>query len=329
MKKRVTVLGEGAWGSALSFLFARNGYEVVLWCHHQEVAKQIAQDRINQTFFPRHIFDKSIRATSCIEEAMRHAMLVVEAIPVVYLRTVIEKARPFFHQDHVWVITSKGIEKDTLKLPSQIVSSVLGDDVKRAVVLGPTFATELVEQSISAFDVAVTDPALFGIIKELFENEFVSCFEQVDFIGMQLCAAFKNLIAIGVGFLKGSHAKENTCAFFVASMMQEIAQLLVACKGSREILFCVSGIGDIVLTSLGSHSKNMQYGMLLAQKKSDQEIAALMPVLPEGVNTAFSVQKLAHAKGVLLPICGALAHIIEGKADILLLYRILLQSKAQ
>lgn len=327
MKKRVTVLGEGAWGSALSFLFARNGYEVVLWCHHQEVAKQIAQDRINQRFFPHHIFNAAIRATSCIEEAMRHAMLVVEAIPVVYLRTVVEKTRPFYHQDHVWVITSKGIEKDTLKVPSQIVSSVLGDTVNRAVVMGPTFATELVEQAMSAFDIAVTDPALFDIVKGLFENEVVSCVEQADFIGMQLCAAFKNIIAIGVGFLKGSHTKENTCALFLVCIMQELAQLLVACKGSKDTLFCVSGIGDIILTSLGSQSKNMQYGMLLAQKKSSQEIATLMPILPEGVNTAFSVQKLAHKKGVFLPICGVIAHIVEGKADVLLLYRVLMQSR--
>lgn len=314
--QKVTVLGEGAWGSALAMLFARNGYAVSLWCHHQDVAQQIQQEQKNDRFFPHHVFSPLITATTSAKEAMHDPTIVVEAIPVAFIRSVIEKVRPFCHANQIWVVTSKGVEQDTLKLPAHIIASMLGDDLCRAVVMGPSFAAELAANKMTAFDIGITDPALYDQVAHLFTNSQVVCYKDGDIIGMQLCGAMKNLIALGVGILKGAGIGENGSALFISRMILEIRDLIVACGGSIDSLFRVSGIGDIILTSLGSCSRNLYCGKLLGEGVLVQEMHLKMATLPEGIYTARSIHALANQKGVAMPLSCAIASIVEGSGGI-------------
>ena len=122
--KKVCVIGDGAWGTAIATLLAHNGYQVHLWCHDTANVQLIARSHINQRYLPGYILSDHIVATSSLEDAMRDARWIFQAIPVQYLRSVILEAAPCFKQDQMCVVLSKGIEKDTLLLPTQIIDDI-------------------------------------------------------------------------------------------------------------------------------------------------------------------------------------------------------------
>ncbi len=303
MKKKVAVLGEGAWGTAVSTVLAYNGHIVKLWCNDPCVVETITTKHINQRYMPDVELSKLIEPTALLREAIESVEVVFVASPVKYMRRVLMQARSFMDGVNVLVSLSKGIEQKTLMLPTEIIKEVLGKTVTCAVCVGPSFADEVVQQKFTSIVLATEDKRLSVSIKNLLKNDYFHLYESDDVIGPQVGAALKNVIALGIGVLQGACYGENAKAFVLTKGLHDMATCTKALGGREETIYGLSGIGDLVLTSMGGLSRNVMVGTHFGQGKSLKKIIEEKGVTPEGVNTVQSINELAQRLHIALPIC--------------------------
>lgn len=301
MKQQITVLGAGAWGCAIAHLLATNGHRVTLWCHEPELADEINIQKTNSLFLPGIQLPHNIFATPSLQEALDGASLIFEAVPVSFLRTVLQHAKEFAHPDTVWAILSKGIEQKTLKFPSQILDDILGYKVKKVVIGGPTFARELVNGVVSATTVASDDQARAQLVANILNNDYFKTYLSDDMLGVQAGGALKNVIALTIGIALGSGAGDNTIALLLTQGLQEIGQLTQFFGGKPQTVYGLSGFGDLILTCNGSLSKNLNVGKLLGQGNLLARISS-QGVLPEGINTVQSVYQILLDQKINAPL---------------------------
>lgn len=313
--KKIAILGEGAWGTAVATLLAHNGHSVKLWCYHSELVDEINSTRYNERYLPDIELNKNITAVASLEDALLDAEWICEAIPVQYLRSIVQQVKPYYQNDQCWVILSKGIEKGTLCLPSEIIADVLGDSVQQTVFAGPSFARDLALKTITAVTIAAPDCEHAKELQHLLANEYFRPYISTDMIGVQAGAAIKNVIAIGVGMLDGAGYTDNAKAFMLTRGLHEMAELAVKLGGRQETIYGLSGVGDLVLTAMGSLSRNLEVGKKLAHGQSLEDILKETGYIPEGINTVASMHALMKKYDAQLSICSGIYEVIfEGKS---------------
>jgi len=308
--KKVCILGAGAWGTAIATVLAHNGHQIKLWCREPEVAKNIKTNRINERYLPGVILSPLIEPITDLKDALCGAEYVFEAVPVKFLRSILEQTKSCFSPEQTFVILSKGIEQETLMLPSQIIDDVFGYSVKKAVIAGPSFAQDLAQKSITAVSLAAQDCAIGTSLQEMMATPYFRPYISLDMIGVQVGAALKNVITLAIGMLEGAGYGDNVKAYILTRGLHEMEQIAVKLGGKTETLYGLSGIGDLVLTGMGSMSKNLAIGKELGSGKTLQELETIMHTLPEGINTAASVHQLMTQYALDLPVCQGVYSII-------------------
>lgn len=312
----ITVLGEGAWGSSIALLLARNGHDVTLWCHHASVAQEIAQFHENKRFFAGFAFSDSIVATTDLKEALSSAQMVFEAIPVKYLRATLATVEASRFADMPWVILSKGIEQKTLLFPSQILDAVAGVPVRQAVLSGPSFARDVALRQPTAVTIATSDCDLGVAVFKTVANDHFRPYISRDVMGVQIGGALKNVLALGVGILEGAGYKDNARALFLTRGLQELCVVTEHLGGTRETLYGLSGVGDLILTAMGEQSRNMMIGRALGRGVSLGDCLQEREFAPEGLATAAAVHELIAREKLSLPILGGIYQIVYGEKTI-------------
>lgn len=308
--KHVCVLGDGAWGTAFATLLAHNGHAVKLWCYEADNAQLIARTRINERYLPGQILSDRIAPTASLSDALQGCDWIFEAIPVQYLRSVIKQAAPHVSNEQIWVVLSKGIEKDTFLLPTQIIDDVCGKNHKKAVVAGPTFAADLASKQVSAASVAAADSDVAHELATILANDYFKPVLNTDLIGVQVGGAVKNVITLGVGMLEGAGYTDNTKTFLVTCGLQEMSEIAKTFGGKPETIYGLSGAGDLMLTALGKLSRNLAVGTRLGKGDALQSILNELGHVPEGINTVQTIHQLIEKKKLQLPICNAVYEII-------------------
>ena len=315
-RKAVGMLGGGAWGTAVATLLAHNGYDVYLWCHEQDVAYDIDHNHINSRFLPGVVLPSSIHATNDIRVVFDSCAVIFEAVPVAHIRRVLSSAKPYIHNEHRFVILSKGIEQETLLLPSQIISAVLGVDVVAAIAAGPSFAAELASKKITALDVASTDPDFTDEVRALLKSDYCCPVSSPDPVGIQCGSALKNVLALGMGILEGANQGENTKAFVFTRGLEELASVSRALGGLPQTLYGVSGIGDLVLTALGSASRNNQLGQGLGRGEVLEDIVKRLGTVPESLNTCISLHQFCTLYEIKAPVLEGIYQMVYEKLSV-------------
>ena len=313
MKQSICMLGEGAWGTSMSLLLAHNGHRVNLWCYHEEVAREIQKTRFNQRYLPGIKIDDHIYPMTDIKKAISGATVIFEAIPTEFLRSVVERVMPYYDPEkQSWVVLSKGIEDKTLLLPGQIIQQLFGpeSDVKITVVTGPSFAQDVARQKMTAVVVAADDCTRAKAINELLANHYFKTYLSMDIIGTQAAAAFKNVIAVGVGLVSGAGGSDNTRAYIITRGLQEMALFVQALGGKPQTVSGLAGVGDLILTCMGGLSRNIALGEHFARGASLREIEEQLGALPEGINTLKSVYEIMQRDNFQLPVCAGIFDII-------------------
>jgi len=315
--KRIAILGGGAYGTALATLCTANGHEVFLWCYEQKVADCIKTHRTNENYLPGIVLDKKVHATSDIHEVLScGAQYIIEAVPVKFLRTVLEQAKPSFSRDHTWIITSKGLELNTYLLPSEIIDSVFRHATKKVVMAGPSFAYDLAQKELTAVTVAATDCDVGIKVQKLFANSYFRPYLSLDIIGAQLGGAIKNVITLGMGMLEGGGFTDNAKAFLFTRGLHEMVELAVKRGAQHNTLYGLSGIGDLVLTSMGSRSRNLEVGKRLGRGEHLESILRHTGYIPEGINTVQTLNQMIQKEGLDLPVCQGVYDAIFSKKSL-------------
>lgn len=311
----VTVLGAGAWGTAVATVLAENGYQVKLWCYEKEVAEDIVKTGYNTHYLPNILLSKNIVATHDLAKALVDATWIFEAIPIKFLRTILLQAKPYITSEQKWVVLSKGIENDTFFLPAQIIKDICGD-VSVAALSGPNFAKDLAEKALSATTLASVDCSTVQELQEVVANDYFRPYLSYDINGVQVSGALKNALTVGVGLLKGAGYKENTIAAFVTEGLREVSLLINYYGGKPETVYGLSGLGDFILTAFGSQSRNLKVGTMIGEGMSLDEVLTKTGYIPEGINTIESLHQIILKSNLPMPTYAGIYEIIFEKRSI-------------
>lgn len=314
--KRIGAIGAGSWGTTLANLLAEKGHHVDLWVREEDVYKQIKTDRINKTFLPDMKLVPALNPVRTYEEALADKDIAMMVVPSHVFRDVLNNMKPYLRPEIKLIAATKGIENDTLKIMSQVVEDVLPEEYADyfACLAGPSFAREVIVKQPTAVTIACRDPGHAEILQRLFSTEFFRVYSSDDLIGVQLCGALKNVIAIAAGAADGLGFGLNARAALITRGLAEITRLGVA-MGANPMTFAgLSGIGDLVLTATGDLSRNRTVGLKIGQGMTIEEITSGMNMVAEGVKTSVSSYELAKKTGIEMPIINQVYEILyQGK----------------
>lgn len=311
-------MGAGGWGTALSILAGRAGHEVRLWSRNASVVEEINRAHTNGAYLAGHELPPEISATSEAGAALEDAELVVLAAPSHATREVLTGARPYFSAETVFVSATKGIEIETGKRVSEIVSDVFGRErgASRFVCLsGPSFAQEVANGQPTAVVAASCDERLSRAVQDAFSVQNFRVYTNDDVTGTELGGALKNVMALAAGIVSGLGLGSNSIAALITRGLAEMTRLAVSQGARVETLMGLAGLGDLVLTCTGSLSRNRHVGHELGRGRTLKEVLAGMNEVAEGVRTTRAVKLLAARLGIEMPITEEVhAVLYEGKA---------------
>ena len=306
---RTAVVGAGAWGSALADLLARNGQDVALWAYEPDVVESINRRRENTRFLSGARLHEGVCATSDVAEAIRSAELVVFVPPSHVLRTIARQSASALGDDVTVVVASKGIERETLALMTDVVSAELP---RRAVVglSGPSFAREVAQRQPTAVVAASRNAEASVRVQQALSNDAFRVYSHHDVIGVELGGSLKNVMAIATGIAEGLGLGYNPRAALITRGLAEMTRLGVTLGADALTFAGLAGIGDLVLTCTGALSRNRQLGLEIGQGKKLEESLAARETVAEGVFTTQSAYALAAREDIDMPIVTAVYRIL-------------------
>ena len=299
---RITILGAGAWGTALALSLARRGgHQLCLWSHSGTLAEQLTDAGENLRYLPGFTLPADIDVTADLPRAIFEADVIVCVTPSQHLRGVITHISPMLTRRQIILSASKGIEETTFLRLSQVVASVTANPF--AVLSGPSFAQEVAAAMPTAVVVASSDPLTAQTIQRDFTSSFLRVYTNDDVPGVELGGALKNVIALAAGVANGLNLGYNSAAALITRGIAEMTRLAVACGGRRQTLAGLSGVGDLVLTCTGSLSRNRAVGIELGRGRQLPDIiAGLNGKVAEGVLSTAAALGLAARYAVEMPI---------------------------
>jgi glycerol-3-phosphate dehydrogenase (NAD(P)+) len=303
----ITILGAGAWGTALALTLASKN-QLVLWGRHPQMMQEMQSSRNNQTYLPGFELPASIYATADFDAALKSADLVIIASSVSGLRPILQQCLAYQLKQVVWLC--KGFEEGSQLLPHQVVRQVLGDQVLAGALSGPSFAQEVARGLPCALTIASTSPLLCQQVVAALHGNAMRVYSSNDVVGVEVGGAVKNILAIATGVADGLGLGLNARAALMTRGLAEISRLSAALGGRNETLMGLTGVGDLILTCTGDLSRNRKVGLGLAQGKSLATIVDELGHVAEGVRCAQTVRSLAVKLGVEMPITDAVAGVL-------------------
>ncbi len=299
---RITVLGAGAWGTALALSLARRGgHHIVLWCHSPALAEQLSDLGENLPYLPGFTLPADILVTSDLPGAIFEADILLCVTPSQHLRGVISHIAPLLTPDQIILSATKGIEQTSFLRMSQVIASVTPNPV--AILSGPSFAQEVAAACPTALVVAANDSILAQSIQRDLSSPTLRVYTNDDIAGVELGGALKNVIALASGVVHGLNLGNNAAAALITRGIAESTRLAIACGGHRQTLAGLSGIGDLVLTCTGTLSRNRSVGIELGRGRHLADILeGLHGKVAEGIHSTTAALGLAARYGVEMPI---------------------------
>ena len=308
---KITLLGAGAWGTALAIAFAGK-HAVTLWSREEDVAAELLSSRENRRFFPGYRLPDSVAVSTDFAAAVAGAELLVIATPIAGLRPTAERLKELGSSTPVlWVC--KGFEAGSGKLPHQVVGEVLGQTVRCGALSGPSFAEEVAAGQPTAVALAANDPAFAREAARQLHTTRLRIYANDDLIGVEVGGAVKNVLAIATGVCDGLGLGLNSRAALMTRGLAEIARLGLALGADHQTFMGLAGMGDLILTCTGDLSRNRRVGLALAQNKQLPQILEELGHVAEGVYTAREVDRLSKALAVDMPIGTAVAAVLDGR----------------
>jgi glycerol-3-phosphate dehydrogenase (NAD(P)+) len=323
---RIGVVGAGSWGTALADLIANKGFGVHLWAYEPEVVEQIQSDRENQFFLPGFGLSDNITATNDLKCVVADKNLVLIVVPSHVMRDTTREMAGNIAPETIVVSASKGIENKTHLTMSGVIKENLPElsEQRLAVISGPSFAKEVVQQMPTVVTVASKDPETAGLVQNIFATPYFRVYSADDMLGVELGGSIKNVIAIAAGVVDGLGLGLNTRAALITRGMTEIRRLGVKLGANPRTFTGLAGFGDLVLTCTGALSRNHTVGKKIGEGKKLKEILAEMRMVAEGVKTAKSVYNLSRNVGVDMPISQEMYRILyEGLSPKEAVYRLM------
>ncbi|MFC1765354.1 NAD(P)H-dependent glycerol-3-phosphate dehydrogenase [Planctomycetota bacterium] len=305
MFKTISIIGDGAMGTVLAMLLAEKQLTVRMWGYDAEQLARIEQARENVVFLPAYPIPEAVVFEACDANIFQDVDLIVSAVPCQFVRGVWVRLQPHVPSGVPIVTVAKGVEKETLKRPTEILTEVLGPESPTAVLSGPTIADELARHLPATACIACDAAVLLQNMQQTFNTAWFRVYTNPDLIGVELAGACKNVIAIAAGVIDGIGAGDNAKAALLSRGLAEIVRLGVACGARPETFAGLAGLGDLVTTCISPSGRNRSFGERIGRGMTMQEALAATASVVEGAATCQSLVALARKQGVEMPIAEA------------------------
>ncbi len=304
----ITILGAGAWGTALAISLSTH-HRVTLWARDAAQIAAMRASRCNQRYLPEAALPQALHLTSDLDEAFAGAEFILVAVPIAALRTTLHQiAQLPAPVPVIWAC--KGFEADTAQLPHQIAAETLPPAFRYGILSGPSFALEVARGLPTALTLASGDGQFARQAAQSLHHARLRIYSSTDIVGVEVGGAIKNVLAIAAGIADGMGFGHNARAALITRGLAEMTRLGLKLGGRAETLGGLSGAGDLILTCTGDLSRNRQVGILLAQQQALPDILRQLGHVAEGVYTVREVHRLAQRLDVDMPISAAVYRVL-------------------
>jgi len=314
MADNIAVLGAGSWGTALALSLARNGHQVKLWSHRAAQVMEMQALLGNPAYLPGIVFPPDLSAEADLAEVVGFASQVLIAVPSRGFGTVCEQLRGVIADNTGVAWATKGLDPDTHRLLHQVVSELLGDR-PMAMISGPSFAKEVALQMPTALTVAASSPQFAGLWAELLHGDAMRAYTSTDLVGVEVCGAVKNVLAIAAGISDGLGFGANARAALVTRGLVEMQRLGAVYGAQPETFFGLAGLGDLMLTCTDNQSRNRRAGLGLANGQTPQGVETEIGQVVEGLQSVVEVRAIANRQNIDMPITEQVYQIVCLGAD--------------
>jgi len=309
-RRNITVLGAGAWGTAVAMALSAR-HDVLLWGRNGDAMAAMAASREN-SYLPGFALPPSMAISADFDAAVAHAAgadaLLIAACPVAGLRPLLQQLKNKAIPNLVWLC--KGFENGSGMLPHQIFRQEMGQQLPGGALSGPSFAQEVARALPCALTIASSDAALRSKVVSALHGGTIRVYGSEDLVGVEVGGAVKNILAIATGVADGLGLGLNARAALITRGLAEITRLGVALGGQTATFMGLTGMGDLILTCTGDLSRNRKVGLGLAQGKPLETIVTELGHVAEGVPCARAVRELARSIHVDMPITNAVAGVL-------------------
>ena len=310
---KVCILGAGAFGLALASIFSSNKNYVTVWSHTKKEASKLKTTRKSEKL-KDYIIPKKIKITANLSTAVKKSNLVVIAVPAHALNDVTIKLSKHLNNTSHLLIATKGIEQDTCAFLTEVVERNINTN-KLAVISGPSFAVDIIKEVPIGFSLGVTNVRTKNLIKNLMENENIKLRETPDILGVEVCGAIKNVMAIASGMLEGMKVTDSTKALFLTEALNDIKELIDALGGNKKTILSFAGFGDILMTCTSTNSRNFNFGKLIGEGKLEKAEEYAKNTTVEGLYTLKSIKELIKREHVKMEVVDLISDIIMNKKE--------------
>ena len=296
MMKKIGVLGAGTWGMALARMLSNTGHDVMVWSAIEREIDEFSTTRVHPNL-PDMKIPEEIKFTKRIEDVCAEKDILLFAVPSVFVRSTTAAAAAYIPDGQVIVDVAKGIEADTLYTMSQVIKDELGKDgkhqhVKLVALSGPTHAEEVSLDMPTTIVSACEDLHAAEMVQDVFMNTCMRVYTNVDMLGVELCGAMKNIIALAAGISVGLGYGDNAKAALITRGIAEISRLGLAMGCQKQTFNGLAGIGDLIVTATSLHSRNNRAGMLIGKGCTPDEAVKEVGMVVEGINALPAAMRL-------------------------------------
>jgi len=310
MPGHIAVINAGGWGTALAVLLATAGQPVRLWCRRAERAAEIRSDRENRTYLPGVPLPDDVAPSESLEEVVHGAEAVILAPISRAMRETARHVAPLLQRGTPVLHASKGLEVPSLLRLSEVIAQELAESPV-AVLSGPTHAEEVGRGLPTAAVVACADAGVANRFQELLHGQTFRVYTSSDVVGVELCAALKNVLALATGASDGLGYGDNARAALITRSLVELGRLVEAAGGDARSVAGLAGMGDVVVTCTSRLSRNRWAGEQIGRGRSAAEVLASTPQVVEGVPATQAAIALAERYSVDMPVCRTVDQVLN------------------
>lgn len=319
MVSKIGVLGAGTWGIALSRMLANSGHEVEVWSALPSEIDELYFSHRHKNL-PDMEIPTTMKLTKSIREVCCDKTILLLAVPSVFVRETMRLAQQYIPDGQIIVNVAKGIETDTLLTLTNVIKEEVNSDrkhenIKLVALSGPTHAEEVAKDIPTAIVSACEDRKIAEKVQDIFMNTCMRVYTNTDVLGVELCGALKNIIALAAGICVGLGYGDNTKAALITRGLAEMKRLGLQMGCLADTFDGLSGIGDLIVTAMSEHSRNNRAGILIGQGKNIKEAVCEIGMVIEGIYVLPAAVQLSEKYKVEMPIIHAVNDVIHKGRD--------------
>ena len=314
MKKDISMIGAGSWGTALAILLAKSGYRVKMWSCFDKEIEMINDLKEHKEKLPGIKIPEGVLCTGDIEESLNGSDIVVMVVPSHTIRENAKKISTYIKNETIIVNCSKGIESETGLRLSQVIKEEI-PNANLVTLSGPSHAEEVANGVPTTVVAASEDISAAELIQDVFMTPLFRVYTNSDIIGVEIGGALKNVIALCAGISDGLGFGDNTKAALMTRGLAEISRLGISMGANPQTFAGLSGIGDLIVTCTSMHSRNRRAGILIGQGKTPKEAMEEVKMVVEGVTTTKAAYHLAKRRNVTMPITFEAYEVLFNEKD--------------